>query len=299
MVTGVSIKVPSIILQMGPFMKRILPFLLLLSSAAHAQFLFDGVTKWEAYLKSKDPAALASLYSKNPPAHFMDEKSQPTPDISPETDFWRKTLTAGPTGITVTPLNEEDQQKLHIVKLEVAMKMNTPAGPRTRYVVEQQAWQDQGGTWRIVLANHSDVLKLRPALKLNPHLYEANADAKAEIKEALAKAARNHQRVILVFGGNWCYDCHVLDQAFHEPDIAPLVTKNFQVVHVDIGDDGQKNSDLAQKYEIPVERGVPALAVLAPDGKLVYAQKNHEFSKARALDPDVLIAFLNKWKPGK
>jgi thiol-disulfide isomerase/thioredoxin len=275
---------------------RLFLFILLVSSAAHGQFLFDGVTKWEGFLKAKDPGSLATLYSKNPPARFMDQKSQPS-DITSETGFWTKTLSSGATALTVTPLNEEDQQNLHIVKLEVSMKVKTPAGPRTRYVLEQQAWQDQGGTWRIVLASHTDVLRMRPAVKLNPHLYEPNADAKLEIKDALAQAARNHQRVILVFGGNWCYDCHVLDQAFHDPDIAPLVQKNFQVVHVDIGDDGEKNSDLAQKYDIPVARGVPALAVLASDGKLLYSQKNHEFSKARALDPDLLIAFLNKWKP--
>ena len=34
-------------------------------------------------------------------------------------------------------------------------------------------------------------------------------------------AAKDHKRVILVFGANWCYDCHVLDMAFHRPDFAP------------------------------------------------------------------------------
>jgi thiol:disulfide interchange protein len=48
-------------------------------------------------------------------------------------------------------------------------------------------------------------------------IYPANVDAKAEIAEALANAAKTHRRVILVFGGNWCYDCHVLDAAFHSP----------------------------------------------------------------------------------
>jgi thioredoxin 1 len=73
-------------------------------------------------------------------------------------------------------------------------------------------------------------------------------DAKVEIEEAVAKANKDHQRVILVFGGNWCYDCHVLDQAFHQADVAPLLGKNFQVVHVNIGDDGKQNNDLAAEY---------------------------------------------------
>ena len=148
-----------------------------------------------------------------------------------------------------------------------------------------------------MLATHSDVLKMRPALRPNPNLYNKEADAKAEIKEAVAKAAKDNQRVILVFGGNWCYDCHVLDQAFHEADVAPLLEKNFQVVHVDIGDDGKKNSDIAAEYDVPLGKGVPALAILGPTGKLLYSQRNGEWESARSLDPDDVIAFLVKWRP--
>jgi thiol:disulfide interchange protein len=100
-----------------------------------------------------------------------------------------------------------------------------------------------------------------------------------------------------VFGANWCYDCHVLDTAFHRSDLAPVLTANYEVVHVDIGR-GEKNQDLMTKYEVPMKRGIPGLAVLDADGKLVYSQKNGEFEKARALTPDDFLAFLNQWKPG-
>jgi hypothetical protein len=76
-----------------------------------------------------------------------------------------------------------------------------------------------------------------------------------------------------------------------------VVEKNFQVVHVDIGDDGKKNNDLAAEYKIPLDKGVPALAILGADGKLLYSQQNGEFESARSLDPDDVITFLNKWKP--
>ncbi len=278
----------------------LLALLVCLSSFAPAQMLptvSDAINQWKASLAADNVSSLKNLYSANPPARFVASNKTPTADITPEIEFWQKLLSSGAKDFAVKPLSEQDQQGLHIVSLQVSMKTKTPNGPRTRYVVEQQAWQQQGSQWRIVLAGHTDVLKMRPALKPNPNLYDKRADAHAEIKEALAQAARSHQRVILVFGANWCYDCHVLDQAFHEPDIAPLIQKNFRVVHVDIGDDGKKNNDLAQKYEIPLERGVPALAVLAADGKLLYSQKNGEFEKARGLDPDDVIAFLNKWKP--
>jgi thioredoxin 1 len=258
---------------------------------------FDGIEKWKGSLTSATITSLQNWYSTDPPAKFMGADRKPTPDLAPETDFWQKLISSGATVLEVNTLGEQDQSGFHVVRLAISIKIATPDGPRTRYVTEQQAWQQQGDKWRIAIVSHSDVLKMPPALKPNPNLYGKDADAKVEIEEAIVKANKGHQRVILVFGGNWCYDCHVLDQAFHQTDVAPLLEKNFQVVHVNIGDDGKKNNDLAAEYQVPLEKGVPALAILGPDGKLLYAQKNGEWESARTLDPDAVIAFLNKWKP--
>jgi len=128
-------------------------------------------------------------------------------------------------------------------------------------------------------------------------IYNETANAQIEIKEALHKARAEHKRVIVVFGANWCYDCHVLDAAFHRPDLAQIIASNYVVVHVDIGK-GEKNQDLMTKYEVPMKRGIPGLAVLDAEGKLVYSQKNGEFENARAMSVDDFRAFLEKWKPG-
>jgi len=130
------------------------------------------------------------------------------------------------------------------------------------------------------------------------NLYPEGVDAKAEIAEALETAKKTHRRVLLVFGGNWCYDCHVLDAAFHTKEIAPTLNRNYVVVHVNIGE-YDKNLDLADKYEVPLKKGVPAAAVLKSDGTLVVSQKNQEFEKARSMTTDAVLAFLEKWKPGK
>ena len=128
-------------------------------------------------------------------------------------------------------------------------------------------------------------------------IYNENVDAHAEIKEALEKARAEHKRVIVVFGANWCFDCHVLDEAFHRPELASIIVAHYEVVHVDIGK-GEKNQDLMNKYEVPLKRGIPALAVLDPNGKLVYSQKNGEFENARAMSQGDFLAFLNKWEAG-
>jgi hypothetical protein len=60
------------------------------------------------------------------------------------------------------------------------LKIQTTDGLRTGYVNEQQGWQQQGDQWRIVVATHSDPVKMRPALHPNPSLYNTGADARIE-----------------------------------------------------------------------------------------------------------------------
>ena len=128
----------------------------------------------------------------------------------------------------------------------------------------------------------------------NPQLYRTDADAPHEIHEALATAIKQHKRILLDFGGNWCLDCHVLDNAFHQLRIAPLLSDNFVLVHVDVGR-YDKNLDLAKKYHVDLEKGVPSLAVLDARGNVLYATK--DFERARVMSEEDVIEFLDKWKP--
>lgn len=258
---------------------------------------FNGTEQWIGALAASDMTTLKTLYSSDPPARFVGKDGKSADDISPETDFWAEQIKARMPNAELVSKHEDDKNGLHIVNVQIGMKMPTAAGQKSRYVIEQQAWQKQGDEWRIVAATHSDLLKMLQPKSLNPNLYEKDADAHAEIKAAVATAEKLHKRVILVFGGNWCYDCHVLDSAFHQPDAKPLIDANFEVVHVDIGDDGKKNADLVKQYNIPLDKGVPAIAVLDSDGKLLYSQQNGEWESARSMDPDDIIVFLKKWKP--
>ena len=132
-----------------------------------------------------------------------------------------------------------------------------------------------------------------PAVK--KHLYSAEADPKAEIASALKQASVEHKRVILDFGGDWCGDCQVLDIYFHQSPNLELLDKNFLLVHVDIGR-FDKNLDIPEKYNIPLKKGVPALAVLDASGKLLYSQQAAEFGDMRYMYSTSVTDFLNRWK---
>ncbi len=73
-----------------------------------------------------------------------------------------------------------------------------------------------------------------------------------------------------------------------------MLAKYFLVVHVDIGH-MDHNVDIAEKYKVPIKKGVPALAVIDATGKLLYSQQNKEYEKVT--DKAVLTEFLNRWKP--
>ena len=127
-------------------------------------------------------------------------------------------------------------------------------------------------------------------------IYPNTPDAKPEIREALLKARHEHKRVILDFGGNWCPDCHVLDTYFHQAPNDKLLNDNFVLVDVNIGR-YDMNTDVAEKYGVPLKKGVPAVAVLSPDGKVLYAQTNGEFESMRRMEAQSVTDFLNQWKP--
>ena len=126
-------------------------------------------------------------------------------------------------------------------------------------------------------------------------LYPTDADAKKEINEALKLATVEKKRVLLIFGGNWCYDCHVLDRALHEGAAGKILKQSFLLLHVDIGE-GDKNLDLTKLYRIPLDKGVPAVAILDSGGKLLYSSGDGEFEAARRMMKKDLVRFLWIWK---
>jgi thioredoxin 1 len=134
------------------------------------------------------------------------------------------------------------------------------------------------------------------ARSAGPDLYPDPGQAKADIAAALKSAAATHRRILLDFGGNWCGDCKVLDIYMHDDKNKPLVDANFVVVHINVGH-YDANLDLAEQYEIPLKRGVPALAILSDHGKLLYSQKNGEFEAMRRMDSASVTDFLVHWRP--
>jgi thiol:disulfide interchange protein len=128
------------------------------------------------------------------------------------------------------------------------------------------------------------------------HIYPDVQTAHMDIQTALAKARKEHKRVLLDFGGDWCGDCQVLNYYMHQSPNKELLEKHYVLVDVNIGHIDQ-NIDIGDKYGVLLKKGVPAMAVLRPDGTVVYGQKNGEFENMRNMQSSDLTTFLETWKP--
>lgn len=245
--------------------------------------------QWKTAVLAADSNALKSLYSTDPAAQIRIETKMH--DAGADTSFW----------LGLKPKSMSTEFVRLIVRPAVASVIFraeiTGADGKKISLTDDQIWQKQGDQWRLVASERTDAPQLPQPADMKKDLYPANADAHAEIKEAEEKSAKEHKRLLLVFGANWCFDCHVLDLAFHRADLASLVEANYEVVHVDIGPDGHKNADLAREFGVPLDKGVPAIAVAESNGTVVFSSKNGEVEDARGLSTQTLADFLNKWKP--
>jgi protein disulfide-isomerase len=128
--------------------------------------------------------------------------------------------------------------------------------------------------------------------------YDEAADAKADIAAALTAAQKDKVPVLVVFGANWCGDCKMLDMAFKEGASAPLIAKNYKVVKVDVAR-FTKNVDVAESYGVPLKKGIPAIAVLGENGRVLYATTGGELADARKMGDSGVADFFAKVVPAK
>lgn len=141
-----------------------------------------------------------------------------------------------------------------------------------------------------------------PDAKTVPKVYDEGADAKKQIAEALAKAGKEHRRVLIQWGGNWCGWCIKLHGLYKSnKDISRKLMYEYDVVYVDAGKN-DKNMDLAKSYDATcAKEGFPYLTVLDADGKVIanhetgsFENKDQEAKPGH--DPAKVLVFLTEYQ---
>ena len=271
------------------------------ASETAPSFTFQPLDSWKAAVLAGDKSALTNFYTTNPAARAKTPQGE-TDNPAEEPAFWSTLKQAGLNRMDIKVLEVKTlQPDVRALTLRIEAGLNSGGQEKSVIISAAQAWVERLGEWKIISTQRSDpgekqARRLPEPVKPNTQLYPPPEEAQTEISTALAAAKKDHKRVILIFGGNWCYDCHVLDATFHSKEFAPLVNENYHVIHINVGN-YDANLDLADKYQIPLKKGVPSLAILDPDGTLVVSQKQGEFESTVRIGPEDVIDFLKKWKP--
>ena len=119
--------------------------------------------------------------------------------------------------------------------------------------------------WKLIPAVHNRIQHQRLAGRV---VYPSDADPAPLLQQAMTKAQREHKRILVFLGGNWCQWCLALDATLHDdPELQSLLAK-FVVLKLDAA----AASELDEAWGKPTRTGVPAFVVLSPEGKLEHAQ---------------------------
>lgn len=102
-------------------------------------------------------------------------------------------------------------------------------------------------------------------------------NAAAKIDNALASAAKNDKRVIVILGANWCHDSRALAGWFATPRFAAMLNERYEIVFVDVGmpqTQNGRNLDIAHRFGFNKMKSTPLVIVLAPDGRMLNNRKS-------------------------
>jgi thiol-disulfide isomerase/thioredoxin len=136
-------------------------------------------------------------------------------------------------------------------------------------------------------------LQQLPVVLMQP--YDEHADADAAVASAFERAKKSHKRVLIDLGGNWCVDCIVLANFLKLPEMQRFMAAHYEIVAVDVGR-FDRNQQIPARFGITGRlKGVPALLIATPAGKLVNGDDVFATSDAHTMTPQALAGYLAKY----
>ena len=136
-------------------------------------------------------------------------------------------------------------------------------------------------------------LRQLPVVLMQP--YDEHADADAAVAAAFDRARKSHKRVLVDLGGNWCVDCVVLANFLKLPEMQRFMAAHYEMVSVDVGR-FDRNQQIPARFGITGRlKGVPALLIATPDGKLLNGDDVFATAEASTMTPQALADYLAKY----
>jgi len=129
------------------------------------------------------------------------------------------------------------------------------------------------------------------------HIYNPKANAAQDIKDAVAKASKEHKHVLLQIGGNWCIWCRRFNQLVTtDADLSKLLADNYVVVHVNYSPEN-KNLDVLASLDYPQRFGYPVFVILDGNGHRIHTQNSGYLEEGQGHSKKKVQDFLTEWAP--
>jgi thiol-disulfide isomerase/thioredoxin len=153
-----------------------------------------------------------------------------------------------------------------------------------------------GSLWAQEQRERKRVVAAKKRIAALPKIYDEKADGKTQIENALAQAKAENKRVLLQFGANWCFPCHILhDILQNDAAVAAILQKEYVTVSIDLN--GNHNSDVAEQYRSAQQEGIPFVVVLNAEGQRLVAPPYNALATADKLDAKKIAVFLQSCSP--
>jgi len=134
-----------------------------------------------------------------------------------------------------------------------------------------------------------------------PKPYNENADARADLKKAVAQAKNENKHVLVQFGGNWCSWCiRFHKMAYGAKVIDSILKADYVYMLLNVSQDKKKRDyNLFREFGYPQRFGFPVFVVLNGDGKQLHIQDSGdlEHCQVKGYDTTKVVTFLKMWTP--
>ncbi|WP_410220379.1 thioredoxin family protein [Pedobacter sp.] len=126
-------------------------------------------------------------------------------------------------------------------------------------------------------------------------IYNVEANAKADLDKAIAKAKKENKNVFVQVGGNWCVWCirfHDLVDA--TPELKNYLNEKYETVLVNYSPEN-KNEETLKRLKNPGRFGFPVFVILNGAGEVIHIQNSAYLEKGNGHDPKLILDFLKNW----
>ncbi len=120
-----------------------------------------------------------------------------------------------------------------------------------------------------------DVLTTPLPLPYNEKVVKAS-----ELDNFIDTSIQKGKQPVIIFGGNWCPDCRILDGTLDIPTIKKFMQQHYQIMHIDIGR-YDKNMELMDHLNIESKKGVPRVVILDLEKNILNTATSSEWTTAR------------------